>query len=192
MYPTLAAVCLFLAQTACTRKEITLPATVSVVLNSGIPDVVVLGDSEQQVLKHLPAQPERAPATIFTGPDAIKMNEIWSYPDQGLRLYFLNSRVEMIELQQPFLGKVRGTLVRVFQFERPKDTPWDEFIIKGFGEPIARAAGGKFGSEALFYPWGDISYNSMGPNQVALYKTPEIQNYRLNNFGKSLQLFQTK
>jgi hypothetical protein len=180
----------FLGQVACTRKTPQLVPALSVVLNYGIPDLVVLGDSEEQVRKHIEAKPDRAPASQFFEPGAFRINDVWSYGDMGLRLYFLNGRVEMIELQQPFLAKVRGTWVRVFQFERAQGTSWDEVIVKGFGTPKARAAGGQFGAEALFYSWGDITYNSMGPNQVALYKTPEIQAYRLNNFGKLLRLFQ--
>ena len=163
-----------------------------VVLNSGIQDVAVIGDSQEQVMKHIAERPDRAPASVFAGEGAARFNEIWSYPDMGLRLYFLNKRVEMIELQQPFLGKVRGTLVKVFQFQRPQGVPWDEFVIRAFGTPAAKAAGGQFGSEALFYSWGDISFNSMGPNQVAIYKTPEIQTYRINNFGKTFQLLNSQ
>ena len=66
---------------------------------------------------------------------------------------------------------------------------WEEYLVRELGDPVLRASGGTFGSEALFYAWGDISYNHSGPNEIAIYKDPDIITYRQSNFGRDMRLF---
>jgi hypothetical protein len=38
----------------------------------------------------------------------------------------------------------------------------------------------------MFYPWGDISYNRMGTNELAIYRDPSISSFRQKHFGRDL------
>ena len=66
---------------------------------------------------------------------------------------------------------------------------WEKLITRQLGPPVLRVSGGRLNSQSLFYPWGDISFNNMGPNQLALYRDAEVGKYRQNDFGRELQLF---
>lgn len=164
-------------------------------LYSGIRQLVALGASEGQVKQAVKYASEKQtfesdgdPATSMTLA-RISISHSLIYPEIGTKVYFREGRVVLIEVQPPFKGKVQGKKLELFAFKLPGDKSWEDILVRKLGGPIARASGGKFGSEALFYPWGDVSYNRMGLNELALYRDPAISRYRQKNFGRDLKLF---
>ncbi len=176
---------------ACTRKP-TQPSEMTIHLFSGIRNFVRLGDNESDVKRasqftyvqeSIQADPPRASLI------AEKVSHLFYYKDLGTKAYFRDGRVVLIEIQEPFRGVILGKTLKFFQFEVRKDKTWSEALEREFGGPLARGEGGRFGAEALFYPWGDISFNRMGPNEIALYTDPAISQYRQRNFGREIRLF---
>jgi hypothetical protein len=177
-----------LSQTGClfTDNDSMPPRELS--LYSGVIGVVTLGDSVETVQSHLPEKPAlRSVAGTELG--KIEFNGMFDLTDQGMRIYFRRGRVALIEFQEPFKGTVRGKDLTLFPFSAPSTSNWEEFLIRKFGVPQQRVSGGRLGSKSLFYSWGDISYNGMGPNEIALYREPDVINYRQQNFGRVLKFF---
>lgn len=164
---------------------------IEVSLFTGIPGYMVLGDSKAKVLKSITQKPDSA-SSLPEGMDKLNISELAIYRDLGIRAYFRQNHVVLIEIQQPFTGPVRGKKMFLFNFVRPPGKTWEEFLEKLLGAPLARAAGGKFGAKAMYYNWGDVSFNNMGPNQIAIYRDTAIHNYRLKHFGSGLELFEVK
>jgi len=159
-------------------------------LYSGIPDIVRLGENEPQFIarsKTLKRTKHERRETAAA--EKVSYSHMYSLDDVGIRVYFRNNRVALVELQDPFRGSIHGRKIKLFSLAPPEGTSWEELLIREFGMPQARASGGKLGSEALFYFWGDISYNRMGPNELALYRDHDIYQYRLNNFGRNVTFF---
>jgi hypothetical protein len=178
------------ATSGCIRKREVPPMVIH--LYSGIRNFVKLGDSELDVKRvaglsydqeNIPADP---PASTLR---AVQVSHLFYYKDIGTKIYFREGRVVLIETQEPFKGEIQGKNLKVFFFELRQDKTWGEVLEREFGSPLARGAGGRFGAEALFYPWGDISFNRMGPNEIALYTDPAISLYRQRNFGREIRLF---
>jgi len=159
-------------------------------LNSGIRGIASLGDSESQIQqrnKHLPAK-----TTVKEEPglERLKFTHFYYIQEMGARVYFRNGRVELIAIQEPFRGAVQGTSLRVFSLTAlPEGKKWDSVLTRELGGPSSRASGGRFGSEALFYAWGDISFNRSGPNEIAIYREQDISRYRQKNFGRDITFF---
>jgi hypothetical protein len=163
-------------------------------LYSGIRQLVALGDAEAQVKSKVKFDFERQDYKEDTRSIAMTLSRLnithsYKYSDLGTTVYFRDKRVVLIELQPPFKGEIQGKKMTLFDFKVPGDKTWEDILVRKLGGPVARASGGKFGSEALFYSWGDVSYNRMGLNQVALYRDPGISRYRQKNFGRDLKLF---
>lgn len=175
-----------LALVGCTEPP---PPEHDLSLYSGIRSLVSLGDTEAQMRQRSELAPERTPASAEPGLEKAGISHIFTFKDRGTRVYFKGGRAVWIAMQEPFRGTIQGKKLKIFTFAAPGEKTWEEILVRELGEPSARAAGGRLGSEALFYPWGDISYNKMGPNEVALYRDQEIARMRLRNFGRDVKFF---
>jgi hypothetical protein len=177
---------------ACTRKAAEAPE-MTIHLYSGIRNFVRLGDNESDV-KRASANMSYVREDIALDPPtatlrAVDVTYLFYYKAIGTKVYFRNGQVVLLEMQEPFRGVILGKTMKFFQFELRQDKTWAEILEREFGGPIARGAGGRFGAEALYYPWGDISFNKMGPNEIALYTDPAISQYRQRSFGREIRLF---
>jgi hypothetical protein len=182
---------LIAAGAACTRKAPEAPE-MTIQLFSGIRDFVRLGDTEGDVKRftRFPFVQEEVPVDPPTATlRAVDVTHLYHFKEAGTKIYFREGRVVLIEIQEPFKGVIQGKGLKLFQFELRQDKSWADLIERELGTSVARGSGGRFGAEALYYPWGDISYNRMGPNEVALYTDPAISLYRQKNFGREIRLF---
>jgi len=169
------------------------PVTMEINLFSGMPMVAKLGDSEKQFLERATKfGPEKAEVVRNSASEGIKLSGIYALKDYGMRVYLRNGRVAMIELQDPFRGGVVGKKVKVFNLSTSGNSPWEKILIREFGIPTVRAAGGRLSSEAFFYSWGDVSFNKMGPNEIALYRDWDLANLRQKSFGRNVKFFKDK
>ena len=183
----------FLGMAACTKKpEISM--TLDVNLYSGVPEFAKLGDSEGQLIersKKIKPEITDIPRQVSaTGEDRLSFNKIFFYKPVGMRVYMRHGRVALIELQEPFRGSIQGKKLQVFSFAAPSGESWEDALVKEFGNPVVRASGGRFGSEAFFYSWGDVSFNRMGPNELAIYRDNDLSNLRQKSFGRDVKFFQ--
>ena len=181
---------LFLASSACIRKKAP-PAIMEVNLYSGVQDFVKIGDSEGQIIdRGKKLEPEIAELPPKAADERLSFSKVYRFRSLGMRLYFQQGRVSLIELQEPFRGNIQGKRLQIFSFAAPQGSTWEDLLTKGFGVPLVKASGGRFGAEAFFYSWGDVSFNRMGPNELAIYRDREISNYRQKNFGRDVKFFQ--
>ncbi len=174
------------------KKDTLSTADMPINLYSGIRNFVSLGDTESVVLNRVSYSYSKEQIQEDTMGRTLKSVDIdysLFFKDVGITAYFRKGNVVLIEIQDPFQGYIQGKNFRVFQFKLPEGSSWEDVILKIFGPPQARASGGSLGSEGLFYDWGDISYNRMGCNQLAIYRDPAISRYRLKFFGRQLRLF---
>jgi hypothetical protein len=173
----------------CTRKE-TIPApNMELSLYSGIRQVVNINETEEKALERGTYKPERVDLSAEPGVDRVKFSHLLFYKEVGVRAYFRNGRVALIEVQDPFQGNVQGHRLPIFKLTNADPDHWDRMLIAELGVPNARMGGGNFGSEALYYSWGDISFNAKGPNEIAVYRDPEIAKYRQTSFGRKIKIF---
>ncbi|MCB0405167.1 MAG: hypothetical protein KDD51_10300 [Bdellovibrionales bacterium] len=180
--------CAALLSTSCIRRQFDSLPPMYINLYSGIADVAYLGEHESQVLgrkwrfKEV-AVPSDALAT------ALGVEKIVEMPEIGVKVYFRRQLVTLIEIQDPFPGYLLGRNDPLFSFSLARQDSWREDLIRQLGKPVQEATGGRLGSHALFYRWGDIAFNRMGPNQVALYRLPDVIPYREKNFGRVIKFF---
>lgn len=158
-------------------------------LYSGIRQLVNIGDTEEKVLSRSTWKPERVDMTNDPGVDRVKFSHMLFFKEIGTRAYFRNGRVALIEVQDPFQGVVQGKKLSVFKMSSSAPSSWDQIIIGELGSPNSRAGGGTFGSEALYYSWGDVAFNGNGLNEIAIYRDPEIAKFRQTTFGRKINLF---
>lgn len=188
LFLTICVICF--AGASCTQRG---PSSVGLELSlhTGIRQLVNIGDSEEKVMERSRSQwkPERVDLTQDPGVERVKFSHMLFFKEIGTRAYFRNGRVALIEVQDPFLGVVQGKKLEVFKLAKSAAAPWDQVLIGELGEPTMRAGGGNFGSEALYYGWGDVSFNANGPNEIAIYRDPEIVKFRQTNFGRKINLF---
>ena len=173
---------------ACTRTETPSPA-LELSVYSGIRSVVNLNDTEEKILERRPWRPERVDLSREPAAERVKFSHLLFFKEIGVRAYFRNGRVVLIEVQDPFQGVVQGKRLAVFNLTNADPNKWDQLLIGEFGEPQARMGGGNLGSEALFYSWGDIAFNAKGPNEIAIYRDPEIAKFRQTGFGRKIKIF---
>jgi len=157
-------------------------------LYSGIDQVALLGETEAQVMQRSIQKPKRANAVADLA--SFGFNPVFTFEELGVNVFFKNGVVALIEVQEPFRGKIVGKNLHLFPFEAPQNTGWDDILIKEFGSPTKNLFGGRFNSQSFVYAWGDVSFNRMGPNQVAFYRDNAILNYREKNFGRVVKLFE--
>lgn len=174
----------------CTRK-VEVPPTLDVNLYSGVQAMAKIGDSEGQVLDRAKRwKPEVIELPRQVNDERVSWSKLYQFKELGMRVYFRHGRVALIELQEPFRGSIQGKKLQVFSFAAPTGASWEVTIIKEFGNPQVRASGGRFGAEAFFYAWGDISFNRMGPNELAIYRDRDISTLRQKSFGRDVKFFQ--
>ncbi|MBI4404342.1 MAG: hypothetical protein HY537_09290 [Deltaproteobacteria bacterium] len=177
-----------LAFMACIRRNPSNLPPLEINLYGGIDQVARLGDTESKVLQRA-AWAERKTVTPPQETAEYSFGPVYFFPDAGMRVYFRFGYVALIEVQEPFNGPVHGKKLRLFSFSTAPGDSWEETLRKEFGPPNLHADGGRLGSQALFYSWGDIAFNRMGPNQVALYRDPAVLKYRQKYFGRVVTLF---
>ena len=177
-----------LAALACTREE--APPSLELSLYSGIRGVVNINDTEDKLLENKQYHPEKTDLSNEPGVDRIKFTHMLFFKEIGTRAYFRNGRVALIEIQDPFQGTIQGKKLKVFKLANATpDDSWDRILIAEFGQPTQRMGGGSFSSEAMYYGWGDIAFNAKGPNEIAIYRDPEISKYRQTGFGRKIKIF---
>lgn len=180
---------LFFVACTTTQKE---PPEMDINLYSGIRNFVRLGIPEDVLKKNTSFPAERVEIQSRSPAASLEQVEVTHYLDfrtVGTKVYFRQDRAVLIEIQDPFKGKIQGKNLDLFQMSKPEKGSWEASLERIFGGPVARASGGSFGEECLFYPWGDISYNRNGPSQLALYRDQSISRYRQKSFGRELRLF---
>lgn len=178
---------------SCIRKPAAKMPEMRVALYSGVRNFVNMNDSEtvlQKRLKDYAAEKVEVKGDNLATLAHLKISHVTRYPELGITAYFKKNRVALIELQEPFKGEIQGKQIKIFEIENaPEGKTWKKVLQRKFGSPNARGSGGTFGSEALFYTWGDISYNKNGINQVSIYRDRDISIYRQKNFGRKMELF---
>lgn len=182
------AIPLFILSPACTNPDESPRLEVS--LYAGIPALAKIGDSREAVKERGRFSPSRALSSIDESLTKIGITDAFFYSKIGTRVYFRADHVVLIELQEPFRGIVKTSNLPIFPFALPPGNSWEELLVKDFGPPTNRVQGGRLASDSLFYNWGDISYNRMGPNQIALYRDTDIRKYRETSFGRVIEMWQ--
>jgi hypothetical protein len=176
------------ASVSCIKRD-TANVNLELSVYNGIRDVVRIGDSEALVASHTQFNVE----TLSVADDAMAtklgFTAILKLADIGTTVYFRQGRAQLIRVQEPFRGPVQGKDLQVFNFAAPQGKTWEEILKREFGPPMIRASGGRLSSEALFYSWGDVSYNRMGPNEIAIYREMDVGTFRQRSFGRDVQLF---
>lgn len=168
------------------------PPMLELSLFTGIPGVASLGQTQKQVEASAKVPFERNEIAASSPLGKLHFSEVFVFKSIGTKVYFKRDGVGMITSQEPFKGSIKGKKIKLFAFSVPPVNDWETLLVKELGTPESRASGGRFGSEALYYNWGDVSYNRMGPNEIALYRNPELSKYRLTNFGREVELFPMK
>lgn len=176
---------------SCTERQPTSEG-LELSLYTGIRQLVNIGDTEEKVLSNTAFRPQReefTEADRAVAMDRPPFSHALYFKSIGTRAYLRNGKVALIEVQDPFKGVVQGKKIEVFKLQPAGPLPWDQALIVELGWPNSRASGGAFNSEALYYSWGDISFNASGPNEIAIYRDPEIVKFRQQRFGRKLKLF---
>jgi hypothetical protein len=158
---------------------------------SGIVGLIQLGDTEQAILSRVKWTNKRADLPKSHGLAKMRFSHMMLFPEGGVRAYFRNDKVALIEVQNPFSGEVQGTRLSVFKLtSTQKAEKWDDVIQNELGrQPRGRIGNGAFNSEAFLYPWGDVSFNASGLNEMAIYRDPEIAKYRQTHFGPKVEMW---
>ncbi len=156
---------------------------------TGVPGLARIGQSARDVEQNASHPFQRQPVDKTTELGKMGFSEVFIFKDIGSKVYFRRDGVGLITMQEPFKGRIKGKNIKLFSFAVPPVANWETLLIKELGEPEGRSSGGRLGSEGLFYSWGDLSYNRMGPNELALYRNADLAKYRLKNFGREIELF---
>lgn len=165
-----------------------LPQPHEVSLYTGVGSLVKLGDPLSYTLKQIPKGFEKIPVSQSEDLRDLKIEEGLIHRELGIKIYYRSSGAVLIILQEPFTGKIRAKKTTLFPFGPSPSGTWEQFLVRDIGIPDFTVSGGRLNSTGLFYSWGDISFNAMGPNQLALYRDSAIAKYREKNFGREIQI----
>lgn len=121
--------------------------------------------------------------------NSVPFSAILYYPHHGVRIYFKRGLVALIEIQEPFKGRIMGKKLQLFAFAVPTGESWRNTLVREFGPPRREAAGGRLRSHSLFYSWGDVAFNGMGPNQIAIHRDHQVTEFRKKHFGRVIEIF---
>lgn len=159
-------------------------------LFTGIPPLVKLGDPLSVVKKAIKASESKVDLADFENCPDCKVSQGIQFDQLGLSIFFNRLGANLIIIQAPFKGSIRSKKVELFPLgPPPSGGTWGDFITKELGAPDFIVTGGNLNSRGFFYSWGDISFNASGPNQLALYRDPNLRKYREKSFGRKLRIF---
>ena len=156
-------------------------------LYTGVVKLVKLGDPLSVTLNQVQKKWVDIPIEKTELPE-LKIEKAIHFPELGIKVFYRNKKAAMILFQEPFQGVLRTSKIKLFPFESAPQGTWEEYLIKKLGKPKWIVSGGRLNSKGLYYPWGDISFNAMGPNQIALYRDPAFLKYREKDFGREVFL----
>lgn len=164
--------------------------TYEVSLFTGIPPLVKLGDPLSVVKKAVKSSESKVDLSDFENCPDCKVIQGVQFDKLGLSVFFNRLGANLIIIQAPFRGSIRSKKIELFQLgPTPSGGTWGDFITKELGAPDFIVTGGNLNSRGFFYPWGDISFNASGPNQLALYRDSNLRTYREKSFGRKLKIF---
>lgn len=179
----------FLAGSACVRRDTSSLPPLQLSLHSGVEQVVRLNDTEEQMLARGAVKGTKSEIKPTTELGQLKFSHSYEFKEAGIRAYFRTGRVALIEIQDPFPGAIVGRRLAVFPFARREDKTWEESLLIEFGTPLEKSSGGRLSSDLLLYSWGDIAFNGLGPNQFAIYRDEDVASYRKRNFGRVIKFW---
>ena len=174
---------------SCVRRPLASLPSMEVNLFAGIEKLAKLGDNEEMVIKRTAWTKVKTIEVSIPDQREFGFSKILHIPDAGARVYLRYGYTSLILLQEPFHGNILGKKFKVFTFSIPGGNTWEEALVKELGAPTSKGDGGRFGSESLMYSWGDIAFNRMGPNELALYRDQTMAKFRQKNFGRVVQFF---
>lgn len=160
-------------------------------LFTGISGLLKLGDSSTKVTTAVSSPFEKLKLVQTKEVTQLQLSDVLFFKELGLKVYFRKNGAVLITLQEPFKGNVRTKNIALFPFGPCPTGDWESFLTKELGIPDFKLTGGRFNSVSLFYSWGDMSFNNNGPNELALYRDPQVRKYREKNFGRELHLLPT-
>lgn len=154
---------------------------------TGVANLVKLGDPLGVTLKQIQ---KKWVEILIKKPELreLKIEQGIHFPDLGIKVFYRNKKAVLILFQEPFQGLLRTSNIKLFPFESAPQGSWEDYLIKKLGKPKWIVTGGRLNSKGLYYSWGDISFNAMGPNQIALYRDPAFLKYREKDFGREISL----
>ena len=174
---------------ACVRRNTASLPPLQLSLHSGLEGLVRLNDSEQQMTERSTVKAIRREIPTNSSLGALRFTHFYEVKESGIKAYFRGGRVGLIEIQDPFTGTIVGKRIQIFPFNRRDDKSWEETLIREFGSPLEKSSGGRLSSDLLLYNWGDIAFNGLGPNQIAIYRDYDIAAYRRQNFGRVIRFW---
>jgi len=170
------------------RSEVIL----QVDLYSGVSEIALIGETQTEFDQHRRLILDRGPASSPGGLESVGVSQVFDYSNVGTRVFMKAGRVAMISMRRPFRGEIENKKMTLFETNRPRDKTWKEVLIEKLGNPIHEITAGIIGTSGLFYAWGDVAYNAMGPNEIALYRDYEIAKYRKDHLGEDVQIFRVR
>lgn len=158
-------------------------------LYTGIPEVGHLGESYKNLTEN--TKIPFSPIDITEDEGLIKAGIVYgiSFDSIGAKIYFKRSGSSLITLQPPFKGVLKSQQIRIFDTEKPNSVKWEEFIVKGLGQPQAQGSAGFLGGDVFYYNWGDIEASRIGLRQLTLYRDRSIVEYRQSGKSNPVKLF---
>lgn len=180
---------LAIAFNACIRRNTASIPVLALNLYTGIDQLVRLDDTPEQIAARSTLVAKRLDILPKSELGQLKFTHAYHFEDVGVRAYIKHNRVALIEVQDPFKGQLVNRKVQLFPFTRIQDKTWEETLEKELGTPLDKSQGGRLSSELLVYSWGDISYNGLGPNEIAIYRDEEVSSYRKRNFGRVIKFW---
>lgn len=158
-------------------------------LYTGIPEVGHLGESYKTLTES--TKIPFSPIDITDDEALLKAGIVYgiSFDSIGAKVYFKRSGSSLITLQPPFKGSIKSQQIQIFDTDKPANVKWEEFILKGLGQPQAQGSGGFLGGDIFYYNWGDIEANRIGLKQLSLYRDRSIVEYRQSGKSNPVKLF---
>jgi len=150
-------------------------------LYTGIPGVGQLGETYKSITDS--TKIPFTPIDITEDSELLKAGIVYGilFDSIGARVYFKRSGSCLISLSPPFTGAIKATQIQLFSMKKPSQLNWEEVLFKELGQPNGQGAGGLFGGDIYYYPWGDIEVSKIGLRHLSLYRDRSITEYRKTN-----------
>jgi hypothetical protein len=180
---------LFLLNVGSSRGSTDSEHRYEVSLYTGIHEIGHLGESYKSLTEG--TKIPFTPIDITEDEALLKAGIVYgiSFDSIGAKIYFKRSGSSLITLQPPFRGSIKSQQIQIFDTEKPANVKWEEFILKGLGQPQAQGTGGFLGGDIFYYNWGDIEASRVGLRQLSLYRDKSIVEYRQNGKPNPVKLF---